>query len=82
MTTLAWIPFAQPVSSAIHWWWLLVVPMCLGISVTWKAVRLRSLDRYWLEVGFMTGQLLAGMGALAGALMVLARVVLPMLPAD
>lgn len=82
MKLLAWVPFVEPIASAARWWWLLVVPMCLGISITWRAIRLRSLDRYWREVVFMTGQLLAGMVALAAALMVLVRVVLPMLPAD
>jgi len=79
---LAWTPFLQPITGAAHGWWLLVVPMCAGISILWKAIRLRSLDRYWLEVAFMSGQLLAGMVALAAGLMVLVRVVLPLLPAD
>lgn len=82
MNLLAWTPFLQPIVGAAHWWWLMVVPMSLGISVVWKAIRLRSLDRCWNEVAFMSLQLLAGMAALAAALMVLARVVLPMLPAD
>lgn len=82
MMLLAWTPFVQPVNDASHWWWLLVVPMCAGISVVWKAIRLPVLDRYWREVAFMTGQLLAGMVALAAGLMVLVRVVLPLLPAD
>lgn len=82
MSMLAYVPFVQPITDAAHWWWLLVVPMCAGVSVTWKAIRLRTLERYWPEVAFMTGQLLAGMVALAAGLMVLVRVVLPMLPAD
>lgn len=82
MTLLAWKPFVEPLSGVIHVWWLLIVPMCLGISVTWKAIRLRTLERYWAEVAFMTGQLLAGMIALAAGLMLLVRVVVPLLPVD
>ena len=82
MSMIAYTPFVQPIADAAHWWWLLVVPMCAGVSVTWKAIRLRALDRYWPEVAIMTGQLLAGMVALAAGLMVLVRVVLPLLPAD
>lgn len=82
MTTLAWMPFVQPLPGVIHWWWLLVMPMVAGVSVVWKAVRLRSLDRFWREVGFMTAQILLGMIALSAGLMLLVRVVLPMLPAD
>jgi hypothetical protein len=54
----------------------------VGVSVTWKAIRLRTLDRYWPEVFRMSGQLLVGMAALAAGLMLLVRVVLPLLPAD
>ncbi|MBM4007676.1 MAG: hypothetical protein FJ292_09000 [Planctomycetes bacterium] len=82
MILLAWIPLVDPLPGGIHWWWAWVVPMVIGVSVTWKAIRLHSLDRYWPEVFRMSGQLLVGMAALAAALMLLVRVVLPLLPAD
>lgn len=82
MTLLAWMPFAQPVTDAVHWWWALLLPFTVGVSVTWKAIRLRTLERYWREVGFMSAQLLVGMVALAAALMLLVRAVVPLLPAD
>jgi hypothetical protein len=82
MSTLAWTPFVQPVTAAVHWWWVLLLPMVVGISITWKAIRLRTLDGYWRQVWFMSGQLLAGMVALAAGLMLLVRVVVPLLPAD
>lgn len=82
MNLLAWMPFVQPMPGAIHWWWLLVVPLVAGVSVVWKAIRMPSLERYWREVGFMTAQVLLGMVALATGLMLLVRVVLPLLPAD
>lgn len=82
MSLLAWTPFVEPITATAHFWWALMLPMVVGISVAWKAIRLRTLDRYWREVWFMSAQLLAGMVALAGALMLLVRVVLPLLPAD
>jgi len=82
MILLAWIPLVEPLPGGIHGWWAWVVPMVIGVSVTWKAIRLHSLDRYWPEVFRMSGQLLVGMAALAAGLMLLVRVVLPLLPAD
>jgi hypothetical protein len=82
MSLLAWIPLAEPIPGVIHWWWAWIVPMVLGVSMIWKAIRLPSMDRYWPEVARMGGQLLVGMIGLATGLMLLVRVVLPMLPAD
>ena len=82
MSQLAWMPFVQPVTGLAHVWWAMLLPMAVGISVTWKAIRLRRLERYWFEVFFMSAQLVAGMAALAAGLMLLVRVVLPLLPAD
>ena len=82
MSLLAWMPFVQPMTGSIHWWWAWIVPMVAGVSVTWKAIRLGSLDRYWCEVGWMTGQVLLGMAALAAGLIVLVQWVVPLLPAD
>jgi hypothetical protein len=82
MSLLAWIPLIEPMPGVIHWWWAWIVPMVLGVSMTWKAIRLKSLDRYWPEVARMSGQVLAGMVALTAGLILLVRVVLPLLPAD
>jgi hypothetical protein len=82
MSLLAWIPLIEPMPGVIHWWWAWIVPMVLGVSMTWKAIRLKSLERYWPEVARMSGQVLAGMVALTAGLILLVRVVLPLLPAD
>ncbi|MFM7807555.1 MAG: hypothetical protein ACKPEA_06440 [Planctomycetota bacterium] len=82
MSLLAWMPFMQPMPGAIHWWWALIVPMVLSVSVTWKAIRLQRLDSYWTEVSWMTAKVLAGMTALALALIVLVQWVVPLLPFD
>jgi len=82
INTLAWIPFVQPLPGVIAWWWLWILPMLAGVSVTWKAIRLTSLQSYWRDVAVMFGQLLIGMIALAAGLMLLVRVVLPLLPVE
>ena len=82
MNLLAWIPLVEPLPGGIHGWRAWVVPMVVGVSIVWKAIRVQTLERYWHEVLRMSGQLLVGMIALAAGLMLLVRVVLPLLPAD
>ena len=77
---LAYIPFLQPLPTVAQWWWLLLIPACAAISVTWKAVRLETLEYFWREALTMTVHSVLAMAALAAALMVLLRVVIPLLP--
>ena len=77
---LAYIPFLQPLPTVAQWWWLLLIPACAAISVTWKAVRLETLEHIWREAITMTVHSVLAMAALAAALMVLLRVVIPLLP--
>ena len=76
----AYIPFLQPLPTVAQWWWLLLIPACAAISVTWKAVRLETLEHFWREAITMTVHSVLAMAALAAALMVLLRVVIPLLP--
>jgi len=78
--TLAWIPFVSPLPAPGPWWWLLLCPLVLGISMSWKAVRLTDFDRYWSSVIGMTLQILLGMAGLTAALLLLVRFVIPLLP--
>ena len=79
MIQLAYIPFLQPLPTVAQWWWLLLVPACAAISVIWKAVRLDTLEHFWREAITMTAHSVLAMAALAAALMVLLRVVIPLL---
>jgi len=81
-TTLAWIPFVQPAPGASAWWWLLVLPLSLFVSMTWKAVRLPTLDGYWKAVSRMGSQIILGMIGLFVALALVIRVLVPLLPAE
>jgi hypothetical protein len=80
--TLAWIPFLQPAPGVPSWWWLLVVPLSLFLSMGWKAVRVETFDGYWTVVGRMAAQIVLGMIGMFVALAVLVRVVLPVIPAE
>jgi hypothetical protein len=62
--TLALRPFLDPLN--VHdVWWLFLAPMALGISIVYKAVRLPTLERYWLHVFVMVAQIILGMLGLA-----------------
>lgn len=74
---LAWTPLIDPLN--LHaYWWALLVPLSLGISVAYKAVRMRSLRRYWPEVGVMTVQIILVMAALGAAGFVFVQFLLPL----
>jgi hypothetical protein len=63
---LGYRPFLDPLN--LHdVWWLLLVPLSLGIAVVYKAVRMRTIEwrAYWGQVALMTGQIVVGMLALA-----------------
>lgn len=62
--TLAWRPFLEPLDLQ-RAWFILLLPLAVGISVVYKAVRLHSMDHYLKEVGIMTVQVVVGMLALA-----------------
>jgi hypothetical protein len=59
---LSYRPFIDPVRAPVHThWYVLLIPMSFGIAVVYKAVMLRTLDRYWHEVLYLTVQIIVGM---------------------
>ena len=59
-------PFIDPLT--IHdQWYLLLIPMALGIAIVYKAVRLPTLERYWRHVLIMSTQIVMGMILLGAA---------------
>jgi hypothetical protein len=79
---LAHVPFLEPAPWAHRYWWLLLVPLAWGISMTWKAVRLDTLEGYWRRVTILTLQILGGCVGIAVGLFVIVQWVLPRLPAN
>jgi hypothetical protein len=80
--TLAWTPFLQPAPGVQHWWWILAVPMALGVSMAYKAVRTKDLADWPRDVLRMTLQIVAAVVGIAVGLYVLVILVLPLLPAE
>lgn len=73
MMTLAWRPFLDPLDLNSYWYFLLI-PLALGISIAYKAVRVRNMDRYWPNVLTMTAQVvgsIVGLGILAYVVLIL-----------
>ena len=63
-------PLIDPI--ALHeWWFLLLIPMAVFVAMTYKAVRLADMSRYWKQVLLMTAQIVVGLIALGAATYVL-----------
>ena len=79
---LSYIPFLYPISLFHDWWYLLILPLSIGISIIYKALRLGSLDRFWHNVVIMSIQIILSMIGLAIALLILVQWIIPALPVD
>ncbi|MHC4141531.1 MAG: hypothetical protein ACYSUF_06490 [Planctomycetota bacterium] len=77
-----YVPFVDPINVFHDWWYLLLIPLSFGISVIYRALKLRDLDRFWRAVAMMTVQIVLVMAALAVALVVLVELAIPLLPAE
>lgn len=61
--TLALRPFLDPLPFE-RYWYLLIIPIALGVAMAYKAVRVWDMKRFWRDVIVMTAQIVAGMIAL------------------
>ena len=76
----AYIPFLNPINAFQDWWYLLLIPLSLGISIIYKALRMWTLNGFWRQVTIMTMQIVLGMIALAICLVIFVQLVIPLLP--
>lgn len=76
--TLAWRPFIDPVD-AHAWWFLLIFPVALLVSLAWKAVRIDDIRRLPRAVLVMTAQVVLAMLGLGLAAYIGLTLVLPLL---
>ena len=82
MNIVAYTPFLDPLNVFQTWWYLLIIPLALGISVTYKAMRIYDLGDFFRQVVIMTVQIIVAMALLAAGLILLVQFVVPMLPAE
>jgi hypothetical protein len=69
---LAFTPFLQPLKIWDYWPWLLL-PLCFGVSLVYKCVRVDSVRQVPIEAAKATFWIVAGMAAAAAALLLLVQ---------
>lgn len=79
---LAWTPFINPLNILHAWWYVLLAPLALGISIIYKGVRMPDLTRFWRETLIMAAQIVFAMIGLAILIMLLVQVAIPLLPVE
>ncbi|GEM_PF-687106 len=73
---MAYRPFLDPLPLQ-RAWYLLLFPLCLGIAVTYKAVRVPDMRRYWRDVAIFTTQLVLSVVVVGGLMFWVVLWVLP-----
>ncbi len=69
---LAYTPFLQPLKVWDYWLWL-ALPLCFGVSLVYKSVRVDRMAKVPIEALKATFWILLGMGVAAIALLLLVR---------
>ena len=58
---LGWIPLIEPMFGLVGLWYWLVIPLVIGISMVYKAIRIPEDGPWGREVIIMTAQVLVGL---------------------
>jgi hypothetical protein len=75
---LAYTPFIDPIN--VHtWWYLLIIPVSILISIAYKAVRVHDLRDFPKEVVVMSIQIVVVMALLGVASFLFVEKVLPLI---
>ena len=70
--TPAYVPFYDPLPVWDYWIWLLI-PLCLGVSIVYKAIRIERLADVPKQALIITLWILGGMAAAAVALVIIVQ---------
>src|SRR5437588_723054 len=65
----------DPPAGVWNYWYLLLLPLCLGVAVVYKSIKCPSMSQVPREAAVIFLSILAGLLAAAGALFLLVRVV-------
>lgn len=75
---IAWRPFLDPLN--LHaYWWAFLVPLSLGVAWTYRAVRLKDLNKFPRAVALMTAQIVIAMIALGAVSFLFVEHLIPLL---
>jgi hypothetical protein len=66
-------PFWQPLP-VWDYWYLLLLPLCLGISIVYKSIKVRTMRQMPREASVIFVMIILGMALAGAALLVLTRV--------
>jgi len=77
---LAYTPLIDPIDLHKHWY-LLLIPMALGIALAYKAVRVDDLRDYPRQVAVMTVQVVVAMISLGAASYFFVQYLVPLIVA-
>ena len=72
-TTQSFELFRQPLP-VWDYWYLLLIPLCLGISIVYKAIKCREMKQVTRESAVIFFMILLGMVIAAAALLALVRI--------
>lgn len=64
ITFLAWRPFLEPLMFFQERWYWLLPPLAFAVALVWKALKLPTLERLWIETIKLTVTIVL---AMAGA---------------
>jgi hypothetical protein len=68
----AFKPFWQPLPVWDRWY-LLLLPLCVGVSIVYKSIKCRDMRQVPREAGVIFVMILLGMAVAAAALMLIVR---------
>jgi hypothetical protein len=77
--TLAWIPFLQPVPELVSLWYLLCIPLVIGVAMVYKALWIPEGRSWGQQVVMMSVLIVTGLAGLAIVLGVFVQIVIPRL---
>jgi hypothetical protein len=77
--TMAWIPFLQPMPELVSLWYLLCIPLVIGVAMVYKALWIPEGRSWAQQVSVMSALLVVGLVALAVVLGLFVQVVIPRL---
>jgi hypothetical protein len=73
---LAWKLFVNPPPGIWDYWYLLPLPLCLGLAIVYKSIKCPSMKQVPREAAVIFFSIVAGLIAAAGLLFLLVRVVI------
>jgi hypothetical protein len=79
-TILAWTPFIEPIPTIGSWWPLLLLPLSIGLSLVFRAIRTKDLSNYARDVVIMSMQIILAMVGLGIVFGIVVQWLVPLLP--